>query len=63
MTNLGAIRRTVWLNFWNSRAHWWAPEQASTPMRQGGSEAMSSSSLARGTLGRTSTLLPVASTP
>jgi hypothetical protein len=38
------------------------PEQASMPMRHGGSEAMSSSNLARGTFGRTSTALPVAST-
>jgi hypothetical protein len=63
MTNLGAIRRTVWPNFSNSRAQWWAPEHASMPIRQGGSEAMSSSSLARGTLGRTSAGLPDSSTP
>ena len=44
-------------------AQWWAPVQASMPIRQAGSEAMSSSSFARGALGRTRAGLPVASTP
>jgi hypothetical protein len=36
VTNFGAISRTVWPDAWNSRAQWWAPEQASKPITQGG---------------------------
>ena len=46
----------------NSRAQWWAPEQAYMPIRQGGKDAMSSSNLARGTLGPSSAGLPASST-
>ena len=38
--------RTAWPNLANSRAQWWAPEQASMPIRHGGRFAMSSSSFA-----------------
>ena len=47
-TNLGAISRTVWPCAANSRAQWCAPEHASMPIVHGGSEAISSCSLARG---------------
>src|SRR4051812_29700069 len=53
----------AWLYALNRRAQWWAPEQASMPSRQGGNDATSSRSFQRGTLGRTSTALPVASSP
>lgn len=49
--NVGAICRTVWPLAWNSRAWWCAPEQASMPIRQGGSAATSSINLPRTTLG------------
>jgi len=62
-TNFGAIRRTVWPCLANSRAQWCAPEHASMPIRQGGSDATSGSSLPRVTAGRCSATLPVASTP
>ena len=58
MTNFGAISRTVWPNGANCRAQWCAPEQASMPITHGGSVATSSSSLARGTVGRRSSGLP-----
>jgi hypothetical protein len=45
------------------KSWWWAPLQASMPTRQGGSIAISSSSLARDTSGRTSADLPAAFTP
>lgn len=45
------------------KSWWWAPLQASMPMRQGGSFAISSSSLARDTSGRTSVDFPAAFTP
>lgn len=44
-------------------AHWWAPVQASLPIRQVGNCAVSSISLPRGTSGRTRAGLPVSSTP
>ena len=62
-TNLGAIRRTVCLNFANSRAYRWAPLQAYMLIRHAGRLAMSSSSLARATSGLTGTGLPLSSMP
>ena len=63
VTNLGAIRRTVWPEAWNSRAQWWAPEQAPMPITQGGSDAISPWSLSRGRAGRTNSALPASFTP
>jgi hypothetical protein len=47
----------------NRRAQWCAPEQASMPMVHGAKLAITSCSLPRGTLGRTSSGLPASVTP
>ena len=62
-TNLGAINLTVWPKRLNSLAQWWAPEQASMPIRQGGNWATISSNCPRTTLGLINTALPLWSTP
>ena len=62
VTNFGAINFTVWPAVANRRAHSWAPEQASMPIRHGGSRTTSSASLLRESVRRTVTT-PSASTP
>jgi hypothetical protein len=61
-TNFGAISFTVCPNTVNRRAHSWAPEQASIPIKHGARCASSSANFARDTVLR-STTVPDASTP
>jgi hypothetical protein len=62
VTNFGAISFTVWPHPLNRRAHSCAPEQASNPIKQGGSCPISSQSLLLDKV-RCSTTAPFELTP